>query len=682
LKKFQNWLQKLTFLVKLNKEGIMANLGGELFGDMLKVASGVTKKAHGIPVDDSGVPHAKVSKLASKKKTATDWNQVREWMQNNARDFDNATMLAESTADNFGLYEGDEADIPTEVFDLAHEVMYENNFAVAHTDGEFSDIGGVPKLEVTSAETKTAEPAAAPALAPAPQMPLVSGFEVGDEVRAKLGPGQFMRGEIESIKGQDAVVVNEKGLKKTVPLGSLESMEEVDQAVKNNKNDLRVQQQKEEEDAANFKGPGAQPVSGADATQLAAALEREGYKLYVKAKDSANLEKAYEEYLEWTGGEDLPEAAAKEYPSMRSREWTVEFMYSPDLPIFFPIAPMGTNNNRPYPVPTGLSYPNGKVVMQYPEVVAELVKAGLRAQVGRSAHASLLNKKMHEAHIAKLSHHSPEEAELPASLEVNGDSTGAKQLPPVETKVPEAEKEAGFNFFFPGQVVKEFYPELQHEVVDYPNDTNDPMIEDFDIAASLETPKLSYVSTSPAAAVGIGRDGKPQVLDGAPLRKENDIRGGMFMDEFHQQYEGVPGALLAVASKVAAKDEQHQFEVFLKKVMAEIAAAFIAAFKVTGRPILNMVPGIGEVQLAQVEQPSSLSSFNIVNTGSRVKYLLDKLNDGDVKDAINKARAQAAVWVDDPNGGFVYEVFTRAESIDTDSMIMKYTFIIGTKETE
>jgi hypothetical protein len=44
--------------------------------------------------------------------------------------------------------------------------------------------------------------------------------------------------------------------------------------------------------------------------------------------------------------------------------------------------------------------------------------------------------------------------------------------------------------------------------------------------------------------VGLGRDVKEQVLEGAPLRKENDIRGNAFLDEYHQQYEGVPGRFI------------------------------------------------------------------------------------------------------------------------------------------
>jgi hypothetical protein len=279
----------------------------------------------------------------------------------------------------------------------------------------------------------------------------------------------------------------------------------------------------------------------------------------------------------------------------------------------------------------------------------------------------------------------------------------------------ETKKEAGFNFFFPGQVLKEFYPEIQHEVVDYPNASNSPMglhapemvgdgghdiegmldgaLDKASIVDAVQLPgdvgeleelhtSADYSSTSPAGAMGIGRDGKPQILEGAPLRKENDIRGPMFTDEFYGQYQQGPkmGALDYLKTKVAGQSDVEQFGMFLKKVCGEIAAAMGAAFKCTHRPLLDKVPGLGEVQLAQVEQPQGMSSYNIINAGSRVKYLMDKLNDSDVQDCINDAWAQSAVWNDSPKGGYVYEVFVRAESIDTDSMIMKYRFVAGTRE--
>lgn len=544
------------------------------------------------------------------------------------------------------------------------------------SDGEFSDIGGVKPLKVTAAE-----------------------LQEGDEARGHLPSGAEFAGTIESINGDDVVIKSTRGPKRTFKMKDVISGEEYDLKVQHNIQQSREQQAQEAEAEKGRKRDERieKSVSVTDPTgsagQMVPELQRRGYSLTLKYKADQYLEQAEKEWEEWTGGEQLGEECVKQYDTMYGREWTLVYA-DPErsMPVFFKIDPMGTHEGKRSPEPIGLSQ-RDRVVVNYPEIVGELVKAGLRMNCGSSTQelrASMADtKKACGDNCAEVD----EEVTLPAAIEVEGQ--GGKSLPPAETAV-ETDKEAGFNFFFPGQVVKEFYPELQHEIVDYPNDNNAPMIEDIDLDSALDVPvighvssisKEGYASTSPAGGVGIGRDGKPQVLDGAPLRNENDIRGGMFMDEFHQQYDGVPGAMLAVASwkpkKTAGnEDEKAMFNKFMKLVMGEIAATMVAAFKVTGRPLaLNKVPGVGEVQLAQVEQPNSLSSFNIVNTGSRVKYLLEKLNDGDVKEAINGARAQAAVWLDDPNGGFVYEVFARAESIDTDSMIMKYTFVTGSKES-
>jgi hypothetical protein len=97
---------------------------------------------------------------------------------------------------------------------------------------------------------------------------------------------------------------------------------------------------------------------------------------------------------------------------------------------------------------------------------------------------------------------------------------------------------------------------------------------------------------------------------------------------------------------------------------------------------MNKIPGVGEIQLAQVEQPTGLSAFNVVNTGSRVKYLMEKLTDSEIQDCINDSYAQAAVWHEAKDGGYVYEVFVRAETVDTDSMLLKYKFVTGTKDAD
>jgi len=365
-----------------------------------------------------------------------------------------------------------------------------------------------------------------------------------------------------------------------------------------------------------------------------------------------------------------------------------------------------------------------------------------------------------------------------------------------------AAKEAGFNFWFPGQVLREFYPEVQHEIVDYPNADNKPMIQDVDLApgkmgsvqkeavgishgrspvppyqdvhkledietevpetpetarpipledrlrmqqerememaagsvektsnakeaegahfgqhencwkckslspaqkdaynkAQLEKAKAegdktrekeagspNYVSTDPGA-IGIGRDGKPQILDGAPLRKENDIRGPMFSDEFYANYPGVPGKYIVMASdfkkKAAASPEQKEMLAdFLKKVMGEICVTFVAAFKTTSRPIdLDKIPGTGEVNLISVENSVNNWPSYAGEVGGRIKFLLEKMNDSDIADAINDSWAQCSVWHSGSgSGNFTYEVFCRAESIDTDNMTLKYRFVTGTK---
>ncbi len=173
-------------------------------------------------------------------------------------------------------------------------------------------------------------------------------------------------------------------------------------------------------------------------------------------------------------------------------------------------------------------------------------------------------------------------------------------------KKAEEAKEAGFNFWVPGQVLQQFQPELLHEIVDYPNADNSPMIQDVDLEPSKvsavekeagghsylpglggeRSPKPPYkeaatpggsAPTKPSG-VGMGLDGKPTVLEGAPLRKEWDIRGPMFSDEFYANYPGVPGKYLASSKNwkkmaAATEDQKTMLADFLKKVMGEVAGS-------------------------------------------------------------------------------------------------------------
>jgi hypothetical protein len=312
-----------------------------------------------------------------------------------------------------------------------------------------------------------------------------------------------------------------------------------------------------------------------------------------------------------------------------------------------------------------------------------------------------------------------------------GESCGCGEIE--NWKAPD--KKAGFNFFFPGQALREFYPEIQHEIVDYPNATNAPM--DADIAGNtLDAPsfhgnepegpgfltaaldntfdnltKVSYISTSPAGAAGLGLDYKPQIPEGQqqtspdeirrhnemedfpkagnegidPLRSENEIKGEGFSQEFGSQYGGAPDALTVLAGLMktaGTMQDKEKFSTFLKHVMAELAAAFISAYKLTSRPPLDKIPGIGEVQLDQMEQQQLQGGSTTLNiTGSRVKALVEKLTDSEIQEAINDGWAQAAVWCSSPGGGFVYEVFVRAETLDSESLLLKYRFVTGTRDS-
>jgi len=244
-------------------------------------------------------------------------------------------------------------------------------------------------------------------------------------------------------------------------------------------------------------------------------------------------------------------------------------------------------------------------------------------------------------------------------------------------------KLAAFDMFIPGQVLKEFYPEVLNETVEYPSDSFSQQTSSPDGLPPAGEP---YISTDPAAAMGIGRDGKKQIMEGAPLRQENDIRGYSFDQEYYSQREGIPGKafaalhVLASINKTASATEfKAQFGDFLKKAMGEVAATFIAAFKTTYRPPMKQVPGTGEIKLDDMEQAATFPSGGLLQVASRVRYLMSKLTDSDIQECINGAWSQAAVFNSDAKDGYTYEIFVRPETIDKQTLVLKYSWVAGTK---
>ena len=304
----------------------------------------------------------------------------------------------------------------------------------------------------------------------------------------------------------------------------------------------------------------------------------------------------------------------------------------------------------------------------------------------------------------RLTRQPGEEPELPSDMVEGLGRMGIKGSK--EQTMKKNLKDAGFNFspsYIQTQVQQSIpgYDKL-HDDVDFPNadfgnENNHAMLTpeisgDMHTVAAIESAfdnmtKVSYVSTSPAGAAIGGVDVKPRVEDNNSELNEN-MRKPSQMDDFYMQRN--PGPVLANADQLLEKlaafsgDEKQQFSAYLKRVMAEVAATFISVYKVTNKPPLNKVPGTGELQLEQVEQQQyqNISGFNIIDNGSRLKYLVEKMNDSDIQECINDAWAQAAVWCSSPGGGFVYEVFCRAETLDSESLVLKYRFVTGLKDSK
>jgi hypothetical protein len=250
------------------------------------------------------------------------------------------------------------------------------------------------------------------------------------------------------------------------------------------------------------------------------------------------------------------------------------------------------------------------------------------------------------------------------------------------------EKYAAFNLFVPGQVLQEFYPELQHDEVDYANDPHadlNPL--ELDRALDAQPEGGAYIPTDPAAGLAGFGGGNQQVLEGIPLRQETDIRGPGFSAEFYNQFEGIDPKKFVAATDVlkvmkkraAPADYGEQFGDFMKKAIGEVAASFIAAFKATQRPMMSEVPGTGAIQFELMEQGLLANAANQIDVASRLRFLVGKLTDSQIQAAINDAWAQAAVWNTTEKGGFTYEVFVRAETLDQNTLVLKYSFVCGTK---
>jgi len=105
-----------------------------------------------------------------------------------------------------------------------------------------------------------------------------------------------------------------------------------------------------------------------------AYLQGSKYRLYASCKPEL-VGQAEDEYMTWTGGEELPRESVRQYDNAYGREWFLTFNYSANMSYPFPIIERGTGGGQGEVC--GL-HKNGRVELCYWQVIEQLVRAGLR----------------------------------------------------------------------------------------------------------------------------------------------------------------------------------------------------------------------------------------------------------------------------------------------------------------
>jgi hypothetical protein len=254
--------------------------------------------------------------------------------------------------------------------------------------------------------------------------------------------------------------------------------------------------------------------------------------------------------------------------------------------------------------------------------------------------------------------------------------------PPVDKKESFLEKKA-FTLMVPGQVLEGFYPEMAEQLAIQPvgrEFTHSPTPEMLQM--QLEKTDEGDATKGPAG-MGLG----PSQPQGAPLRKELNLRGPGFTNMFNAPHDDINPSSLLMASKKASKTASAENKVkladVLKRICGQIAATLVSGFQVTQKPLFTDTPMEWTLRLNDLETGLLLANAGILpvdQTGFGFKALADGLNDTDMIDALNGAWAQAAVWNDEGDAGFTYEVFVRAEKLDIETMTLKVKYIIKKKD--
>jgi hypothetical protein len=262
-----------------------------------------------------------------------------------------------------------------------------------------------------------------------------------------------------------------------------------------------------------------------------------------------------------------------------------------------------------------------------------------------------------------------------------------------------AHAKMALTYMHPGQALEQFYPEVLKDISNYPsgyqerNYTAPPLqMQEGNIGEPSQVTLEDYSDGGmkhPMAEPGLIPSQDSQSV---PLKpNERNIRGPFFSDQFYRTHADIPPALMvmkdkaASLSKTAAAEEKTAIVAeFLKKLAGEIASSLLAAYMVTGRPVFTYTPAESFICLTDentyVPMNPMLTGGGMNPVVAQLKSLFNAINDGELAEAINGAWAQGAVWHDDVDGRYLYEIFVRIEEVDTETLNIKYKFITGTKE--
>lgn len=239
-----------------------------------------------------------------------------------------------------------------------------------------------------------------------------------------------------------------------------------------------------------------------------------------------------------------------------------------------------------------------------------------------------------------------------------------------------------FTLLVPGQVLEGFYPELAEQLEIQPLGRENYHSPTPEILQKNLEQQDSGDQSRPPAGIGLG----PNEPSGAPLRKELNLRGPGFTNTFYGPHDDIsPNSLLMASkkNKSASVDNKMKLADILKKICGQIASTLISGFQVTNKPLFTDVPMEWTVRLRDLEtgiQLQNAGTLPVDQSGFGFKALAEGLNDTDMIEALNGAWAQGAVWNDEGDTGFTYEVFVRGEKLDIDAMTFKVKYVIKKKD--